>query len=95
MAYEESLRADMRAHSVNLESRARAAVTGVESVESFDEYCVVMTTVRGALAVRGSGLHLEKLSLDAGEVVVAGTIDAMEYEDDGKPAGGLFSRLFG
>ena len=95
MAYEDSLRSGERPHSVSLDARCRAAVTGVEGVESFDEGCVLMTTVRGALAVRGSGLHLEKLSLDSGEVVVEGTIDALEYEDDIRPSGGFFSRLFG
>ena len=95
MAYEDISRDYERGHSVSLDARARAAVTGVEGVESFDEACVLMTTVRGALAVRGSGLRLEKLSLDSGEVGVEGTIDALEYEDDVRPSGGWLSRLFG
>ncbi len=95
MAYEDIPRTGERGHSVSLDARERAAVTGVEGVESFDDACVLMTTVRGALAVRGSGLRLEKLSLDSGEVVVEGTIDALEYEDDVRPSGGLLSRLFG
>lgn len=96
MAYGEELRAAASEHRISLDARSRAAVTGVEGVENFDESCIVMTTVRGALAVRGSGLHLEKLSLESGEVVVEGVIDALEYEEERTPAGGgFFSRLFG
>ncbi len=50
--------------------------------------------MRGRLVIRGEELHLEKLSLDGGEIVACGRIDAMEYEGESSEEGGFFSRLF-
>lgn len=83
-------------HRVVLEERGSLSVSGVEEVERFDESEIVMATVRGSLVVRGTGLHIEKLSLDGGELKVEGNVDSLTYEDD---AGGermsLLARLFG
>ena len=94
MPYEEKkLRAES-AHHVILEEREQLAVSGVEEVESCDENTIVMYTCKGTLVVRGDGLHIEKLSLDGGDLKVEGAIDALSYEDGGREKGGLFSRLF-
>ena len=81
-------------HHVILEEREQLIVSGVEEVESFDENTIVMYTSRGTLVVRGEGLHIEKLSLDGGDLKVEGEIDSLTYEDDRRERGGLFSRLF-
>jgi sporulation protein YabP len=62
-------------------------------VESFDENTIVMATVKGALVVRGEGLHIEKLSLDGGDLKVEGMVDSLTYEDQGRERGGFFARL--
>ena len=59
-----------------------------------DENAIVLATTRGTLIVRGTGLHLQMLSLEGGQVGVDGSIDSMSYEDP-VPAGGFFARLFG
>ena len=46
------------------------------------------------LIVRGSQLHIEKLSLDGGEVLVEGLVDSLSYEEQDTRQGGLLSRLF-
>lgn len=94
MAYEDTYRPVETPQNLILESRRKLSVTAVKDVESFDEGAVVINTARGALIVRGSELHMEKLSLDSGEVVVEGTIDSLEYESSAAPAGGFFSKLF-
>ena len=53
-----------------------------------------MRTVKGTLVVRGEELHIEKLSLDGGELKVEGAVDALSYEDDGRERGSFLSRLF-
>ena len=94
MAYEEkNPRFDM-AHHLRLDERERLTVSGVEDVESFDESAIVMYTVKGTLVVRGSGLHIDRLSLDGGELSVEGTVDALVYEAQKRESGGVFSRLF-
>ncbi len=82
-------------HHIMLEDRQHLAVSGVEEVESFDETTIVMITVRGTLVIRGENLHIEKLSLDGGDLKVEGDVDSLTYEDDRREkAGGWFSRLF-
>ena len=81
-------------HHVILEGRASLSVSGVEEVESFDENAIVMRTAQGTLVVRGEELHIEKLSLDGGDVRVEGMVDSLTYEDDGGPRAGFLARLF-
>ena len=81
-------------HRLTLDARSRLSMTGVLEVESFDENAIVLATTRGTLIVRGTGLHLQMLSLEGGQVGVVGSIDSMSYEDP-VPAGGFFARLFG
>jgi sporulation protein YabP len=94
MAYEEKYKPAELPHNVIMEGRKKVSVSGVDDVESFDENEVVMSTSQGVLIVRGRDLRIEKLSLDSGDVVMEGEIDRLEYEDDAKPSGGLFTRLF-
>ncbi len=91
MAYEEK----MMPHHIVLDGRSSLSVSGVEEVESFDETTIVMNTVKGTLVVRGEGLHIEKLSLDGGDLKVEGTVDCLTYEDDGREKGGFLARLLG
>lgn len=95
MAYDNQM--EMRPpHRVTLEERGTLSVSGVVEVERFDENEIIMSTSRGTLAVRGEELHIEKLSLDGGELRVEGRVDSLLYEDDGeRPGGGLLARLFG
>ena len=95
MPYEDSRARPEAAHHIILEDRERLSVSGVEEVESFDENTIVMSTTRGTLVMRGENLHIEKLSLDGGDLRVEGDIDALTYEDGGRDrSGGLLARLF-
>lgn len=94
MPYDEKTSRPDAPHHLILEGREQLSVSGVEEVESFDESQIVMYTTKGTLVVRGEGLHIEKLSLDGGDLKVEGSIDALTYEDGPRERGGLFSRLF-
>lgn len=89
MAYEEK----QMSHHVILDGRSGLTVSGVEEVESFDENAIVMVTVKGTLVVRGESLHIEKLSLDGGDLRVEGMVDSLTYEDEGREKGGFLARL--
>ena len=84
------------AHHIILEEREQLSVSGVEEVESFDENTILLTTAQGALEIQGEGLHIEKLSLDGGDLRVEGRVSALIYEsDEGRRAGGFLARLLG
>jgi len=92
MGYENDLGAP---HHIMLEERSSLTVSGVNDVERFDENEIVMSTSRGNLVVTGENLHIEKLSLDGGDLRVEGDVDSLSYEEDGKGrGGGLLSRWF-
>ena len=82
-------------HHVILEEREQLVISGVEDVESFDESTILLTTARGGLEIQGEGLHIEKLSLDGGDLKVEGRVNALIYEPEGGHRGGLFARLLG
>ena len=94
MAYDESRPGGDSAHHIILEERTSLTVSGVEDVESFDEESILLETARGALVIRGSGLHIERLSLDGGDLKVEGTIDSLTYEESRLAQGSFFARLF-
>ena len=83
-------------HNVILEDRKALTVSGVSDVDSFDDQTVVIFTDMGELTVRGSGLHINKLSVDTGELTLEGNIAQLSYSDEQprSSGGGLFSRLF-
>lgn len=94
MAYELNQAAAMN-QRIELTGRERLTVTGVEDVERFDELSVVMHTAAGVLVVSGEDLHIGKLSLDGGELLVEGHIDSLCYEDTPVRKESFFSRLLG
>ena len=90
MAYENGLAAP---HHVVLEDRKRLTVSGVEDVERFDENTIVLSTTQGAMTISGENLHIEKLSLDGGDLKVEGEVEALVYEEERGSQGGFFARL--
>ena len=93
MAYEDGRPRPGMPHKVVLEDREQLTVSGVEEVESFDENSILMSTAHGGLEVQGEGLHIEKLSLDGGDLKVEGEIESLVYEEDTGRQGGFFARL--
>ena len=90
-------RGQNQSHRLNLMDRESMTVTGVKDVMSFDESEVLLETGMGMLTIRGSGLHVNRLTLEKGEVDVAGKIDSLTYADVGtykRQGESLLSRLF-
>ena len=95
MAYLEGRDGPALSHHVALEEREQLVISGVEEVESFDESAIYLTTAQGGLEIQGDGLHIEKLSLDGGDLKVEGRVNALIYDTDGRARGGWLGRLFG
>ncbi len=79
--------------SLILENRANLSLTGVEDVIGFNDETVSLSTSAGDLVVKGSKLHINKLSLDTGEVEIDGTVSLIHYTEN-KSEKGFIGRLF-
>ncbi len=77
-----------------MEDRNRISLTGVSDVDSFDEQTVTVITSCGELSVKGSGLHIGRLSTETGEMSIEGKIDALVYSSDEPKQSGFFGRVF-
>ncbi len=81
-------------HSLILENRRALSLSGVSDVSGFNEENVVLVTEMGELSVKGSRLHINKFSVETGELTMDGTIDSLTYSENKQQEGGFFSRLF-
>nr|MDD6336345.1 sporulation protein YabP [bacterium] len=83
-----------RTHTIMVENREHIIVTGVQDVESFNEAEVTLVTEGGVLTLIGQGMHIVKLSLEEGQLVLDGLMEAMEYAQQRQEGRrGLFSRM--
>ena len=80
--------------NIILEGRKKLSVSGVEDIDSFDDQTIVAYTDLGEMLVKGSGLHINKIDLESGDLSVAGNISSISYSDQPAPTKGLLSRLF-
>ncbi|MCI5771843.1 MAG: YabP/YqfC family sporulation protein [Clostridiales bacterium] len=79
------------AHTLHLESRQKAALSGVREVLAFDENQVSLLTDSGEITLGGQGLHVTRLMLEEGQLTVEGRLDSIEYADE-RPRRGLWRR---
>ncbi len=82
-----------RPNNIILENRKKLSVSGVKDVGSFDEHTVVAFTDLGELTVKGERLHIDKLSVETGELVISGNVNGFVYTDDRGRNGGFFGRI--
>lgn len=86
-----------KAHKVLLSNRRTGAFSGIVDVLSFDVAEILLETELGMLLIKGHDLHVNRLSLEKGEVDIEGRIDSLAYSDvknAGKQVESLFGRLF-
>ena len=85
-------------HTVSMKDRSYIELTGVTDVEKFDENIVIARTDHGKLTVKGSGLKVLSLDIDALDksLRIEGKINALEYSNSGRSrTESLASKLFG
>lgn len=84
-------------HKVLLVNRSSGAFSGVVDVLSFDVAEILLETEMGMLLIKGHDLHVNRLSLEKGEIDIEGRIDSLTYSEvknAGKQAESLLGRLF-
>lgn len=84
-------------HKLVVNNRKTSTVTGVLDVLSFDLNEILLETEQGLLMVKGNDLHVNRLSVEKGEVDLEGNIDSIAYSNVG-PSGAkkeaFFAKLF-
>ena len=70
-----------KSHKLVVNNRKTSLVTGVLDVLSFDLNEILLETEQGMMMVKGSDLHVNRLSLEKGEVDLSGNIDSITYSD--------------
>lgn len=86
-----------RAHKLSFTNRRIGTISGVLDVLSFDINEILLETELGMLMIKGNDLHVNRLTLEKGEVDIEGTIDSIAYtEVNGYAKSGesFLSRLF-
>ena len=64
-----------------LENRNRLNISGVLDVLNFDDQIIIVETELGMLTVKGDNLRINKLSIDASEVIVEGEVISLTYSN--------------
>lgn len=87
---------ERKRHIINMENRRKITISEVEDIESFDEEQVVVYSSMGTLTIKGYDFKINKLNVDAGELVVEGDIYSIEYSDVERAdkGGGFLRRMF-
>lgn len=62
-----------------LENRKRLTITGTIEVIAFDEEKIILSTILGRLDIKGTGLKIDKLDVQNGDLTINGTINSMVY----------------
>ena len=86
-----------KAHKISMSNRRTLNICGVNDVLQFDVKEVLLETELGMLMVKGSDLHISRLTLDKGEVDVEGKIDSLtysEHESFAKKSESILGKLF-
>lgn len=94
---DEKQQVGQKSHKITITNRRTMLLTGINDVLSFDANEILLETVQGILMIRGDELHVNRLSLEQGEVDVEGRIDSLSYSDNNKfvkSGETLMSRLF-
>lgn len=81
-------------HNLIMENRKNLTITGVMDIDSFDEQTVIVFTEEGELTIKGENLHINKIDVDTGDLLMEGLVSSLTYSDNQPSRGGFFSKLF-
>lgn len=68
-------------HVVNIDNRERISVTEVTDIQNFNEENIFLNLKNGGLIIKGEGLHIQKLDLEEGRVLITGSISSALYTE--------------
>ena len=83
-------------HNLTLTERKNLVVTGVKTIDNFDNSEFMLETTMGYLKVLGSDLEIVKLDTYQGNVSIKGQINSLSYSENStkKKEESIISKLF-
>jgi sporulation protein YabP len=72
---------EIKNHKVIIDCRKKVNITSVQDVDSFNESEIILMTTAGAITICGEDLHITKLNLEEGILVIEGMIQSLDYKD--------------
>jgi len=82
-----------RPHSLQVDGRKKAVMTGIEEVGSMAETLAQLRTSAGGLALAGKNMHINKYNADEGLLIIEGDIDKAAYSSEGHK-GSFLKKMF-
>lgn len=70
-----------RQNRVQITDRKMCSLNGIVDVLAFDLHEILLETDLGMLMIRGNNLHVNRLTVEKGEIDVEGQIDSLMYSD--------------
>lgn len=94
---EESKMQSSRVNRVSITDRKSCTLNGIVDVIAFDLHEILLETDLGMLMIKGQELHVNRLTVEKGEIDVEGRIDSLTYSDSHcshEKGESLLSRMF-
>ncbi|MEG1984386.1 MAG: YabP/YqfC family sporulation protein, partial [Oscillospiraceae bacterium] len=92
-AMAEVMNTQPKKHTVSIEDRKSAKISGISEVSSYDVNAVVVESDCGELIIQGSSLHINSFDQSSGNLLLEGIIESMQYVNI-KPKGeSFFARI--
>lgn len=82
-------------HTLSLNDRSLLTLGGIKEVIGFDERTISVVTQVGALSIEGQNLHIDKLNVESGDLIVTGEISGLMYRENDGGKKSFLQRLFG
>ncbi len=86
-----------RINKVTICDRNSCSLNGIVDVIAFDLHEILLETDLGILMIKGDQLHVNRLTVEKGEIDVEGQIDSLTYSDSHcthEKGESLLSRMF-
>lgn len=78
--------------NIILENREKISISGIVEVRNFDEDIINLDTTLGELTIKGKNLHIAKMDVDSGDIIINGNIYGLVYNDNIKSS--FWSKVF-
>lgn len=85
---------DLTNHYVELKNREVLSISGVKKIDRLNEKEFVLDTIMGTMNITGLNLTMLNLKIEAGEIVITGSINQIKYEESIEKKPSFFSKIF-